>query len=50
VTTRPARADDSAIPPELRDGLAGRLADDRRRFEQVLGHPVPSNWNWSAPA
>jgi hypothetical protein len=47
VTTRRARADDSAIPRELRDRLAERLADDLRRFEHLLGHQVPSHWKWS---
>lgn len=47
LTTRPARADDSAIPRELRDRLAELLADDRQRFEQLLGHQVPSHWRWS---
>jgi hypothetical protein len=47
LTTRRARADDSAIPRELRDGLAERLAADRRRFEHLLGHQVPSHWRWS---
>ena len=46
LTTRRARADDSAIPPELRDRLAERLADDLRRFEQLLGHPIPSQWGF----
>jgi hypothetical protein len=50
LTTRPARADDSAIPPELRDRLADRLAPDRRRFEHLLGHQVPSHWKWSTSA
>jgi Sulfotransferase domain len=48
LTTRPARADDSVIPRELRDRLAQRLAEDRRSFEQLLGHRVPSHWGWSA--
>jgi hypothetical protein len=47
LTTRPARAGDSAIPSELRDRLAGCLADDLRRFELLLGHEVPSRWRWS---
>jgi hypothetical protein len=47
VTTRRARADDSAIPSELRDRLAERLAADLRRFEHLLGHEVPSHWRWS---
>jgi hypothetical protein len=50
LTTRRARPDDSAIPAELRDRLAERLAPDRRRFEQLLGHQVPSDWTWSASA
>ena len=50
LTTRRARADDSAIPPELRDRLAERLADDLRRFEYLLGHQVPSHWKWSTLA
>jgi hypothetical protein len=47
LTTRRAGAGDSAIPPELRDRLAERLADDLRRFENLLGHPIPSHWRWS---
>jgi hypothetical protein len=47
LTTRPARADDSAISRELRDRLAERLAADLRRFEHLLGHQVPSRWGWS---
>jgi sulfotransferase family protein len=47
LTTRPARADDSAIPRELRDRIAERLAPDLRRFEDLLGHPIPSHWEWS---
>jgi Sulfotransferase family len=47
LTTRRARADDSAIPRELRDRLAERLAGDLGHFEQLLGHPVPSRWKWS---
>ena len=50
LTTRPARAADSAISPELRDRLAGRLAPDLRRFEQLLGYRIPSQWSWSASA
>jgi Sulfotransferase family len=50
LTTRPARADDAAIPAALRDQLAGRLAPDRERFEQILGHPVPADWRWQVPA
>ena len=49
LTTRQARADDSAIPPELRDRLAERLAADLRRFEHLLGHQLPSSWRWSTP-
>lgn len=48
LTTRPARAGDSAIPAGLRDHLAGRLADDLRHFERLLGGPIPSQWGWSA--
>jgi hypothetical protein len=47
LTTRRARADDSAIPPEVRDRLTERLAADLRRFEHLLGHQVPSHWGWS---
>ncbi len=47
LTTRPARVDDSAIPSELRDRLAERLAADLRRFEHLLGYQVPSHWRWS---
>jgi hypothetical protein len=47
LTTRRARPGDSAIPPELRDRLAERLAPDRRRFEDLLGYPIPSAWGWS---
>ncbi len=47
LTTRRARAGDSAIPRELRDRLAERLAADLRRFEHLLGHQVPSHWRWS---
>jgi Sulfotransferase family len=50
LTTRPARADDSAIPAGLRDRLAERLAPDLHRFEQLLGHQVPDRWKWSASA
>ena len=50
LTTRRARADDSAISPELRDRLAERLAADLSRFEHLLGHPIPSAWKWSVPA
>jgi hypothetical protein len=46
LTTRRARADDSAIPRALRDQLAERLADDLRRYEHLLGHPVPGHWKW----
>ena len=48
LTTRPARPDDSAIPRELRDRLAERLAGDLHQFEDLLGHQVPSHWGWSA--
>jgi hypothetical protein len=47
LTTRRARADDSAIPPELCDRLADRLAADLRRFEDLLGPQVPGHWRWS---
>jgi hypothetical protein len=47
LTTRPARPGDRAIPPELRDRLAERLAADLRRFEHLLGHQVPDHWGWS---
>ena len=50
LTTRRARIDDSAIPRELRDRLAERLAADLRRFEHLLGHQVPSHWRWSTSA
>jgi hypothetical protein len=52
LTTRRARPADSAIPPELRDQLAGRLAPDLRHFERLLGHRIPSYWRWttSVPA
>ena len=50
LTTRRARSDDSAIPRELRDRLAESLVDDRGRFEQLLGHPIPDDWRWSTPA
>ena len=30
--------------------IAERLSADRRRFEQLRGHQVPSHWKWSAPA
>lgn len=46
LTTRPARDDDSAISPELRDRLAGRLTADLLRFEHLLGHQIPSHWRW----
>jgi hypothetical protein len=48
LTTRPARAGDSAISAELRDRLAERLSPDRRRFEHLLGYQVPSHWKWPA--
>jgi sulfotransferase family protein len=47
LTTRGARAADSAIPRELRDRLADRLAPDLSRFEHLLGHRIPSEWAWS---
>ena len=47
VTTRRARVEDSAISPELRDRLAERLAPDLRRFEDLLGYPIPGAWTWS---
>ena len=46
LTTRRARVDESAISREVRDRLAERLAADLRRFEQLLGHPVPGHWRW----
>jgi hypothetical protein len=49
LTTRRARADDSAISPGLRDQLAERLAADLRHFEQLLGHQVPAQWTWATP-
>jgi Sulfotransferase domain len=48
VTTRRARAEDSAISRALRDQLAERLSDDLRQFEHLLGHQIPSHWKWSA--
>jgi len=50
LTTRRARAGDSAIPPELRDRLVERLTDDLCRFERLLGHPAPAHWKWSTSA
>jgi len=50
LTTRRARAGESAIPRELRDRLAERLAADLRCFEHLLGHQVPSHWRWSTSA
>jgi hypothetical protein len=47
LATRRARAGDSAVPPELRGRLTERLAADLRRFEHLLGHPVPGHWRWS---
>jgi hypothetical protein len=47
LTTRRARADDSAISRALRDQLAESLADDLRRFEHLLGHQVPADWKWA---
>ena len=41
LTTRQARAGDSAIPRELRDQLAGRLAADLHRFEHLSGIRYP---------
>jgi hypothetical protein len=49
LTTRPARPDDSAISRDFRDRLAERLAPDRRRFEDLLGYPIPSAWGWFTP-
>jgi Sulfotransferase family len=50
VTTRRARAGDSAIPEELRGQLAERLAPDLRHFEDLIGHKVPSDWRWPTSA
>jgi hypothetical protein len=50
LTTRRARIDDSAIPREVRDRLAERLAADLLHFEHLLGHPIPSHWGWSTSA
>jgi Sulfotransferase domain len=47
LTTRPARRDDSAISRDFRDRLAERLVPDLRRFEDLLGYPIPSAWRWS---
>jgi hypothetical protein len=47
LTTRPARPDDSAISRDFRDRLAERLAPDLRRFEDLLGYPIPRAWAWS---
>ena len=47
LTTRRARADDSAISPQLRDRLAEGLAADLCRFEHLLGHQIPGDWGWS---
>ena len=47
LTTRPARRDDSEISHDFRDRLAERLAPDLRRFEDLLGYPIPSAWTWS---
>jgi hypothetical protein len=41
LTTRGARAADSAIPRELRDRLVDRLAPDLSRFEHLLGYAYP---------
>jgi hypothetical protein len=48
VTTRRARVEDSAISQELRERLAGRLAPDLRRLEDLLGYEIPGHWRWSA--
>ena len=48
LTTRRARVEDSAIPIELRDRLAERLASDLRHFEQLLGYRIPTHWRWPA--
>jgi Sulfotransferase domain len=48
LTTRQARAGDSAIPHPLHGRLAEQLAPDLRRFEDLVGYPVPSQWQWSA--
>jgi hypothetical protein len=50
LTTRRARAEDCAIPAQLRGRLAERLAGDLRRFEHLLGHQVPEDWKWSTAA
>ena len=50
LSTRPARADDSVIPRELRDRLAERLAADLHHFEHLLGHQIPGRWRWSTSA
>jgi hypothetical protein len=50
LTTRRARAGDSAISPELRDRLAEHLAADRCRFEHLLGHQIPGHWRWDGRA
>ena len=50
LTTRRARAEDSAIPSELRGRIAECLAPDLRRFEQLVGHQAPSHWRWSTSA
>jgi hypothetical protein len=47
LTTRGARAADSAIPRELRDRFAECLAPDLSRFQHLLGHHLPSEWAWS---
>ena len=47
LTTRRARADDCAIPRDLRERLAQHLAPDQRRFEHLLGYQVPGEWAWS---
>jgi hypothetical protein len=38
---------DRAISGDLRNRLAERLAADLRHFEHLLGHRVPSHWEWS---
>lgn len=47
LTTRRARADDSAISRELRNRLAERLSADLPHFAHLLGHQIPSHWRWS---
>jgi hypothetical protein len=50
VTTRKAREQDSVIPASLHDQLAESLAADLRRFEDLLGYQVPSEWGWPVAA